>query len=239
VRRAVRADSLIAREVAGGVRQRLGQARRAGDAVRSRCSGVPIAMTRTPHLPPAAASRFRANLATVLARSRMAHFLHTVALGMLSSVVACAVPPSLREDQPDAGVNAAPVITSVSNGAAQELVEPGPVTLDRGRGTFSVTVRDANVEDTLNVRVYVDYNRPDPTPARASCRVAAGTTASRSTTCDISGVCTTADVGQDRLLWIEVFDRELLESGLPRFRALPAGGASSKWQFFMRCQEPQ
>ncbi|MEZ4359711.1 MAG: hypothetical protein R3B48_05985 [Kofleriaceae bacterium] len=164
--------------------------------------------------------------------------MHTITVVMLP-LGACAVPPALQLDQPDAGANAAPIITSVSNGAAQALVEPGPVTLDRGRGTFSIALRDANPEDTLNVRLYVDYNRPDPTPPRASCRVAPGTSVNRTTTCDISGVCTTADVGEVRLLWIEVFDREILESGLPRFRAMPSGGASSKWQFEMQCQEPQ
>jgi hypothetical protein len=173
-----------------------------------------------------------------LHRSLVACFLLAIA-GFVVTASACAVPPTLQLDQPDAGENAAPIITSVSNAAAEELVEPGPVTLVRGRGTFSVTLRDADVGDALNVRMYVDYNRPDPTPARAACRVAPGTTVKRTTSCDISGVCTMTDVGQERLLWIEVFDRPLLESGLPRFRAMPMGGASSKWQFTMQCQEPQ
>lgn len=153
-------------------------------------------------------------------------------------VMACVSPPALQLDQPDAGENAAPIITSVSNAAAMELVEPGPITLERGRGTLAIRLRDADVGDTLNVRLYVDYNRPDPSPARASCRVAPGSTVARTTTCDVAGVCTTADVGVERLLWIEVFDRELLDSGQPRFRAMPAGGASSKWTFMMQCQEP-
>lgn len=170
-------------------------------------------------------------------RSTLARFVLVFTGAVIAP--ACVSPPNLQLDQPDAGENAAPIITSVSNAAAVELIEPGPVTIERGRGALAIRLRDADVSDTLNVRLYVDYNRPDPTPARAACRVAPGTTVQRTTTCDISGVCTSADIGAQRLLWIEVFDRELLEAGQPRFRAMPAGGASSKWVFMLQCQEMQ
>jgi hypothetical protein len=181
-----------------------------------------------------------ARFVLVLAATVPPALLPTVSLTLLGGqLTGCAVPPALQLDEPDAGENAAPIITSISGSDAKELVEPGPVTFDRGRGTLSVSLRDADVEDELFVRLYVDYNKPDPTPARASCSAAPSITASRTTTCDISGVCTTADIGMPRLLWVEVFDRELLQGGNPRFRAMPAGGASSKWHFTLMCEEPQ
>jgi hypothetical protein len=196
-------------------------------------------MTSLPRSLPGPGGARRDNLLELQGRSRMARFVLVLMATVSAPLPACVVPPALQLDEPDAGENAAPIITSLSGADAKELVEPGPVTFFRGRGALSITLRDADVEDVLYVRVYVDYNKPDPTPPRASCSAAASVNASRTTTCDLSGVCTTADVGQSRLLWVEVFDRELLESGMPRFRAIPAGGASSKWQFDLRCQEPQ
>lgn len=226
---------------APGARPRIRGAAPRTPSTRRRKSAPRHATSMTPlprHLPGKGAAMWNKPLKS-LARSTVARFvLHLGALVSLP-LCACAVPPSLQLDQPDAGENAAPIITSVSDGAAKELVEPGPVNLVRGRGTLSITLRDADIADVLNVRLYVDYNSPDPTPPRATCRASASTTVSRSTVCDISGVCTMADVGQTRLLWIEVFDREVLESGMPRFRAMAAGGASSKWQYSMQCQEPQ
>lgn len=209
------------------------------------------AMTPLPQRLPAGARVVADNPLESLKRSPVARFVLVLATNVSaalssalpyglagSSLVACAVPPALQLDEPDAGENAAPIITSISGSDAKELVEPGPVNFERGRGTLSVTLRDADVADELFVRLYVDYNKPDPTPARASCSSAPSVTTSRTTTCDISGVCTTADVGMPRLLWVEVFDRPLLQGGTPLFRAT-AGGFSSKWQFTLLCEEPQ
>ena len=106
-----------------------------------------------------------------------------------------------------------------------------------GAGTLALTVYDTDLSDESYIRLFVDYNRPDPTPARASCKASGSGQPRRTTTCDISGVCQTADIGQERLLWVEVFDREPLDSGEPRFRAMPADGLSSRWQFFMKCED--
>lgn len=203
------------------------------------CNGLRTSMTQTPRLLPRMRCVIRANSPISFISLQTARFLQLLICTVFLAVPSCAVPPSLQLDPPDARENAAPLITSVSNAAAQELVEPGPVTLVRGRGTLSVSLRDIDVSDTLFVRLYVDYNRPDPTPARASCSVAPGSTVARTATCSVGGVCTAADIGEERLLWIEVFDRELLDSSTPLFRAMVSGGASSKWQYFMRCQDQQ
>lgn len=209
------------------------------------------AMTPVPQRLPAGESTIGSKSLKLLKRSSVARFVLVLGANVLSALpsalpltllgsplLACVVPPALQLDEPDAGENAAPIITSIIGSDAKELVEPGPVSFDRGRGTLSISLRDADVTDELFVRVYVDYNKPDPTPARASCSTAPSEVPSRSTSCNIAGVCTTADIGMQRLLWIEVFDRELLQGGMPLFRAT-AGGFSSKWQFTLICEEPQ
>ena len=162
-------------------------------------------------------------------------------LGTLGVVLtfACVVPPPLALDLPDAGFNAPPVILSIRDEAAKELTEPGPVLLPRGDGTVSLTMLETDVTDDSYIRVFVDYGRPDPTPARAACKAASAGQAKRTVSCDVGGVCQQTDIGNERLLWFEVFDREPLDTGLPRFRALPPGGLSTRWQFFLQCQEPQ
>ncbi len=158
---------------------------------------------------------------------------------LASAPMGCVIPPPLDLGLPDAGVNAPPAILSIRDEAATDLSEPGPMVLSRGTGTISVTLIEADLTDDSFVRVFVDYNRPDPTSARAACRAAASGLPRRTVTCDVGGVCQQADIGAERMLWVEVFDREPLDTGTPRFRAMPADGLSTHWQFFLRCQEPQ
>jgi hypothetical protein len=169
----------------------------------------------------------------------MARFvLWTAASLSISLSTACVVPPSLQLDEPDARENAAPIITSVTTDNALSLVEPGPITnIRQGVGSLTVTLRDADLDDRLFVSMFVDYKISDPTSSRADCEAPPGTTATRTINCPITGLCQSTDVGQTRLLWIEVFDREPLDSGVPLYRAMPAGGASSKWSFSLQCQE--
>lgn len=155
----------------------------------------------------------------------------------LGLAAGCAVPPSLQLDEPDARVNSAPTIVSISDSTARELVEPGPVTFEVARGSLSLSLRDTDLDDTLYVRFYANYNAPDPTPALASCRAAPSGLVSRTINCPIDGLCTESDIGRERNLWVEVFDRELLDSGTPRYRAMATGGMSTKWQFRLNCKE--
>ena len=154
-------------------------------------------------------------------------------------VMSCVIPPPLALDLPDAGANSPPVILSIRDEATKDLTEPGPVIFSRGTGTVSVTLLETDAADNSYVRVFIDYNRPDATSARAACLAAATSQPRRTVTCDVGGVCQQADVGNERLMWIEVFDREPLDTGTPRFRAMPTDGLSTHWQFFLRCQEPQ
>ncbi|MBP9087954.1 MAG: hypothetical protein KBG15_17665 [Kofleriaceae bacterium] len=158
---------------------------------------------------------------------------------LVTAAMGCVIPPPLALDLPDAGANSPPAILSIRDEAAKELTEPGPVIFSRGTGTVSVTLLETDAADSSYVRIFIDYNRPDATSARAACLAAATGQNRRTVTCDVGGVCQQADVGNERLMWIEVFDREPLDSGTPRFRAMPADGLSTHWQFFLRCQEPQ
>lgn len=213
----------------------------------------PIAMTPVPRQMPAEAHVGAATPLKLQARSSVARFvlrspalrsslsigavLVAASVAAAAAAAGCAVPPSLQLDEPDARVNSAPIILSISDSAARELVEPGPVSLEVDRGSLSLILRDTDLDDTLYVRFYADYNAPEPTPALAACRISPSGTVNRTLNCLVDGLCTESDVGRERNLWIEVFDREVLESGTPRYRAMPAGGASTKWQFRLNCKE--
>jgi hypothetical protein len=176
--------------------------------------------------------------------SRLARGVHPVAppvtilLALL--LVGCVIPPDLSVDKQDAGINSPPAIIGVSSDQS-ELPEPGPVVFEQGptAGKLSLQLIDTDVTDTLYVRIFVDYKVADPTAPRSTCTTASGpmVPAKRSTNCDMTAVCTMADIGQTRNMTVVVFDRQPLESGAPPFQAMPEGGLSASKFFFLRCQE--
>lgn len=181
-----------------------------------------------------------------LARSGLARPVHArpavVLWPLLGSLVlsatGCVIPPSLSIDDGDAGVNSPPAILAVRSDQ-QELAEPGPVTFARGSGTISVTLLDTDIEDTLYVRVFVDYKVTDPTAARSTCTAPPNGTTQRAATCDLSALCLTGDIGAERLMQVQVFDRELLESGAPQFKAMPPDGLTTSRFYQLDCTESQ
>ncbi len=159
---------------------------------------------------------------------------------LLSSTTACVIPPSLQV-QDDAGVNSPPAILSVTSDQ-NELAEPGPVLFDTGQnpGSLNVSLIDTDIGDTLYVRIFVDYNSPDATPARVSCTAPPTMTATRTATCALSGLCDALnDVGVQRNMTIVVFDRPLLDSGTPLYQAMAPGGLSTGRFYFLKCQLAQ
>lgn len=199
---------------------------------------VPQQMPADPHVGAATPLKLQARSSLARFVLRNAALRPSLLIASLTAAASCAVPPSLQLDEPDARINSAPIILSISDSAARELVEPGPITLEVDRGALSLTLRDTDLDDTLYVRFYANYNAPEATPPLAACRVSPSASVKRTLNCLVDGLCTESDVGRERSLWIEVFDRELLESGTPRYRAMPPGGASSKWQFRLNCKEP-
>src|SRR5262249_51954341 len=98
-----------------------------------------------------------------------------------------------------------------------------------------------DVDDTLFVRVYVNYTIKNASPSRASCTAAPNHSPTRSCTANLQGLCMEQDVGLANPLdmTVVVFDRELLDMGTPLFQAMPEGGLSTSKFFHLTCVEPQ
>jgi len=152
------------------------------------------------------------------------------------------IPPDLSVANGDAGVNSPPAILAVRSDL-EELPEGGSVVFEQGSGTLNATLYDSDVSDTLYVRVFVNYDVADPTPARSTCTAPCSppcTAVQRSATCDIGALCTNNDVGapDKRFMAVQVFDREPLESGTPRFKAMPPGGLTTSKAYLLTCVGP-
>lgn len=187
--------------------------------------------------------RPQANPATLQGGSRLARTLHDRGLAVRTLAVSllaggCVLPPSLSSNQADAGENSPPAILSASSDLVQ-LVEPGPVSFAIGTSsTLNVALRDADVTDTLYVRIFVDYNHPDQTPPRVPKCIAPPTgKPDRTAICPLSGLCETGDATLTRGMTIVVFDREPLDDGtLPLYQAMPTGGLSTDRFYYLQCQ---
>jgi hypothetical protein len=178
---------------------------------------------------------------TRVARALHDSWLVRVILASLP-LAGCVIPPSLSVANGDATQNSPPMILSVHSDL-QELPQPGPVLFDQGTtSTLVVTLVDTDVEDTLYVRVFVGYDDPvlgfgsDPTPPRSTCPPAAAKTAQRTTTCDLSGLCETQDIGQTRSMTIVVFDRAVSDTGTPLYQHIDPPGLSTSRFYYLKCQ---
>ena len=198
------------------------------------------------------------NRAGSLARAGLARRVHRLAARMMFvagffgiGLVACALPPSLTVGAEDAAVNSAPAITSVRVDGS-ELPFNGYVTFAvSSRPTMNVSLVDTDVNDTLVVRAFVDYDATNELAARSECPAAPSAvnpTAARNTNCDLRSICVPTDatsvppyappgslVGFHDLT-VVVFDRQPLPVGSPAFQAMPAGGLSTSVYFHLFCQ---
>lgn len=156
-------------------------------------------------------------------------------------LVGCVIPPSLTISE-DAGINSPPAILSVISDQ-QALPEPGPVVFDVGptAGDLSVSLIDTDTQDTLYVRIFVDYNLPNQLDARAKCTAPPNMKPNRTATCHLNALCQANDIGVQRSMTIVVFDREPLDPGQgdPPFQAMPPGGLSTSRFYFLKCQPGQ
>jgi len=150
----------------------------------------------------------------------------------------CIIPPSLSTEDPAEAVNSPPAITAV-RADTDTLFEPGPVSLTRNSGTINFELFDTDVDDTLVVRLFIDYTIKDPKPARSQCTAPPTGEPRRTVTCSAGAICQVADDGQTRNMTAVVFDRPLLESGKPEFQAMAEGGMSTSRFFFVNCTGPQ
>jgi hypothetical protein len=209
-------------------------------------SGPPTGMTPMSELRGTDRRPGTAKLASRHAGSPLARRLHGVGKVVrlarlvvpiaLSLGAGCIIPPSLSVDVQDAGVDSPPSITSVRSDN-QELPEPGPALFEvGGMATLNLTLLDTDVDDTLYVRIFVDYLVTAPTAPRSTCTGTSGASAERTATCDLKALCLPTDVGQTRLMRIVVFDREVLDSGPgPAFMTMAPGGESTSRTYQLKC----
>lgn len=172
--------------------------------------------------------------------ARPVHGWGVLRLWALAMFTGCVIPPSLSADTTDAGANSAPVIVSVRADLV-EFPQYSTLVFERGAnaGTLNLTLHDTDLDDTLFVRIFVDYFANNPKPPRSTCETA-GRTVERTATCRMEGVCQAEDVGADPLpiLQVFVFDRKYEQDLPPLYQGMAPGGLSSSMTFFLRCQEP-
>lgn len=211
-------------------------------------------MTRMSELDGIAGRRRTANRSQSQGSRALARGVHdwlpTVQSLVIMSTFAtgCVIPPNISVTDTDAAVNSPPAILSVRTDLG-ELTQPGPVTLEVGAtaGNMTVDAVDTDLADQLFVRVFVDYDHPDPEPARATCiGVTSDAPEKRTATCDLRGLCKSTDVDTTAnmptnlglFMTVVVFDREPLDTGDPAFQAMPPGGLSTNRAYFLRCKNP-
>lgn len=149
------------------------------------------------------------------------------------SFSACILPPPLELDQPDGGVNSAPVILS----ASPPDVSFPQLRLERNDSrTVDLQVHDPDVEDSLFVRLYVDYGLPDPTPALAECSTGPSTS-ERVINCSLANLCFAVPEGDTSIHYVDamIADRGFLSEGTPAFRAVPEQAQTSIRTWTLEC----
>ncbi len=157
----------------------------------------------------------------------------------------CVVPPPLEIGGADAGPSANPAIVSAS---PSELAFPGVMTVDRGdQRRLSLTLTDADLEDTLYVRIYRDYGLPVQDSSKSDCSAPPSGELTRIADCSIASLCNGVDETDTSRKFVEamVADRPFLSAsdpraeGQPPFRALPEDAAYSFRAWLMVCSPPQ
>jgi hypothetical protein len=171
--------------------------------------------------------------------------VHAAVLSTASLVGACVIPPTITVTDTDAGVNSPPTILSVRDDSGEfptaSPVIASPFDVGPTAGNLTIEAMDTDLDDTLYVRVFVDYGRPDVENARATCVAVPGDTPqTRVATCDLRALCKSTDVGAPDALYmtVVVFDRPVLDSGDPAFQAMEPGGLSATRGYFITCKNP-
>ncbi len=177
---------------------------------------------------------------------RLFRKLRLLARGMLSifsmcSTLGCVLPPPLEIIEADASLNAPPIALSAS---PAEFDFPGTIALTRPEERrLSLTISDNDIEDTLYMRFFVDYetNGAGPSPAYAVCIASPSGTAIRIADCPMSSICNAVNPNDNttHVLELMIADREFLAEGDPPFRSLPPNAAWSMRSWTMTCEVEQ
>lgn len=161
--------------------------------------------------------------------------------GMAGCVSACVIPPPGDFAEADAGPSSPPVIVSAAD--PYEFPEMNVVRTDPPR--LALTLRDVDLEDTLFVRLYVDYGLPVESNFAASCTAVPSGMQERIADCATSTLCNQITDEAPHFLEAMVADLEFLSDsdplaeGQPPFRALPPTAAYSFRSWMMTCIAPQ
>jgi hypothetical protein len=151
-------------------------------------------------------------------------------------------PPPLSLDEPDARPNSPPGITSVRGQTGEEFKvgEPNTVIIET-TSTMTLTLVDSDVDDTLYVRGFRDYNPTDHPSASAVCNVGPSTPRSseRTVTCSLAAYC--GGAGTTPTMDIVVSDRLPDDGGedeVNPFYAVEPPGLQATRTYPISCQDP-
>ena len=173
-----------------------------------------------------------------------------VAGALVSPVgLGCVVPADLEPAGADAGASSPPVILSAN---PPEYAFPGPIVMSRlDPPVMVLDAIDNDVGDSLYVRLYIDYGRPDAQPPYGECQVGPDAAGSRERTirCQTNALCN--PVGEEdtgnHVLEAMIADREFLAMGAPGADLQPAFRGLADWpnagyslaSWVMQCGAPQ
>jgi hypothetical protein len=139
--------------------------------------------------------------------------------------------PLQFEEETDAGIDTdyPPVL------ASSDPAMPGPIDITSTPTTVTLVVEDKDLGDTIFVRVFRDYGRPDPTPPRTNTRELPTGSKQRTLMLTTAGWCGGATTGQ-HVFEVLIADRDFLDFQVePLFRALPDGAESSSTFWIGTC----
>jgi len=181
--------------------------------------------------------------------SRMSGVLLVGALASPTGL-GCVLPADLEPAGADAGASSPPIILSAT--PPEIYAFPGPIVVNREDSQVMVLdAVDNDVGDSLFVKLYIDYGRPDAQPPYGDCQAAPDASGSRERTirCQTNALCNPID-DEDRgnhVLEAMIADRPFLPDadpeafGQPPFRALadwPRAGYSLR-SWVMQCSASQ
>ena len=160
-------------------------------------------------------------------------------VGGMAGCVSCVIPPPGDFAEGDAGPSSPPVFVSA---APAEFAFPGGTlfTLDRNdQRRLALTLRDVDVDDTLYVRLYVDYGLPSQDAAKGDCQAVPSSEQIRVADCSVFSLCNLVSDTEPHVLEGMVADLEFLSDSDPQgvgtpFRKLPPTAAYSfrSWIFY-------
>lgn len=213
-----------------------------------RGSGHATGTTRMSGLHPAWARPRAAKSARSLGLPPMARRVHSLPLVTICAATSLLAtgcpPPPLSLDEPDAPPNSPPGILSVRNETGSELaigVGTGVNPVIIGISTMTLTLFDSDVEDTLFVRGFFDYDLENPSSAPANCNVGPSTPRSfeRTVTCNLAAFCSADDVGEQHQLDVLACDRPPDDSGslVPAYYNCGPDGTPAIRVYQVLCQE--